>query len=361
MEKAMNLKRFSVPFVALLMLGVFALVASAASGTTNGDFETGDLTGWEVFTTSNGTGSSPTVEQIDIANIGVMTNAVVLSVGQVVPEDGGCGSDADCRNADLSIFEGAGVRQPFQIDAGGETVYVSANVAVKAAPNADAQTGGFFELMIDDTVVDSFLFTDVAAGATMGETIEATVPLQAGDYMLSVRATRPWETLGMNSDSPMQLIDEVFVVETNAPPPTPEPTATPEPEPTATQEPRPLPEPTFTPVPATATPEPEPEPTVIPEPTATPKPTKTPEPTVIPEPTGTPKPSDEPDDDDGTHGAPSDKPGDDDADDGKNDDEFVPPGLKKLHDMFSGSDNRFAALIEMLLEWLARLFKINLG
>lgn len=338
MERIMFLKRIGVPFVALTMLGLFALVASAATGPSNGDFESGDLNGWEVFTTANGTGSSPVVDQIDIANLGVMTNAVKLSVGQVTPDDGGCGADAACRNASFGIFAGAGVRQSFEIDAGGETLVVSANVAAAAPQSNDVQTGGLFELLVDDVVIDQVLFTGIAAGTTLGDSLAASVAMTEGTHTVAVRVTRPWETLGMGSASPNQYIDEVFVG--GRPAPTPEPSITPVPAPTSTPAPAPTatpvptetpaPEPTTVPEESTATPEP--EPTEGPHPTATPEPTLTPEPTSVPEPT--PEPT--------VVSAPP-EPEDDDA------------GGGRLRIVTSGLQERFAILIEMLLQWLTRL------
>ncbi len=332
----MNLKRLSLPFIALTVLSVFALSASAANATTNSDFETGDLTGWEVYTTPNGTGSSPVVDLVDITGLGVITNAVKLSVGQVVDNDGGCGSDADCRNGVPEIFEGAGVRQSFTVTNDGDVAAVSASVAVMTPAGADAETGGFFELLIDGDVVDSALFEAVAGGSTVGLTLESNVTLSAGTHEVAVQATRPWTTLGMNSTSPNQFIDEI-VVDVTAPPPTPvptpEPTATPEPEPTATPEPEPTatpePEPTATPEPEpTATPKPKPTETPKPEPTATPKPTETPKPEPTPEPTVISAPDDPDDDDD------------------DRDEEPV---------------NRFAALIEIIIEWLYKMLRAWAG
>lgn len=331
----MFLKRIGVPLVAITMLGLFALIASAASGPTNGDFETGDLGGWEVFTTPNGTGSSPVVEQMDIVGLGVMTNAVKLSVGQVTPNDGGCSSDADCRNTDFSIFEGAGVRQSFDIDAGGEFVNVSASVAASAPISADAQTGGLFELMVDDVVVDRILFTGITSGSTSGDSLTADVSLPAGSHTVSVLVRRPWTTSGLGSLSPSQFIDEIFVVGASAP--EPEPTATPIPEPTAT----PVPEPTATPTPEpTATPEPEPTATPEPEPTAMPEPEPTatpePEPTATPEPEPTVVVTPEPDDKPVIVGQPEEP--------------VEKPGI-----FTSQALNRFAILIEILLQWISKM------
>ncbi len=330
----MFLKRLSVPFLTLTILGLFALSASAATGPTNGDFETGDLSGWEVFTTSNGTGSSPVVEQIDIANVGVTTNAVKLNVGQVVPDGGGCGTDAACRNANFAIFAGAGVRQSFDVGAGGEVVGVSANVAASAPASFDAQTGGLFELLVDDAVVDQVLFTSITSGTTRGDSLAANVPLSEGTHTVAVRVSRPWGTLGMDSSSPNQYIDEVFVGVT--PPPTPEPTATPAPEPTSTPEPEVTPEPTATPEPDVTpepTAEPTPEPTAIPEPAASPEPEVTPEPTPEHEPTVVSAPS-EPEVDQNSETTSG----------------------ERLRVVGSSLKETFSILIEMLIQWLRQLF-----
>src|SRR5437588_11523833 len=69
--------------LAVVVLGLTAVPASAAI-VTNGDFETGNLTGWTTFTTAGGTanaGSAPTVSSFDTTGSGA-SNAAQFNVGQ---------------------------------------------------------------------------------------------------------------------------------------------------------------------------------------------------------------------------------------------------------------------------------------
>lgn len=80
---------------ALLTGGV--LYAESQTSLVNGDFETGDLSGWTVFTTGNGTVGGPAYPKVvpfDTDNDGTASNSAQFLVGQVIfdpdePEGGG--------------------------------------------------------------------------------------------------------------------------------------------------------------------------------------------------------------------------------------------------------------------------------
>ena len=115
--------------------------ASNAATLTNGDFETGDLTGWTVFTSNNGAlggAGFPVVLVLDIKGDGVVSKSAAFKVGQRVF----AGLD--------SSPEGGGMYQTVTLNAG--SVTLTADVATSYASQRHWRnlSGGFFELMLDD-------------------------------------------------------------------------------------------------------------------------------------------------------------------------------------------------------------------
>ena len=60
------LKRMMILVVAFAFMEALTVTASAATANTNDDFETGDLSGWETYTTATGTIGAPIVEPYDV-------------------------------------------------------------------------------------------------------------------------------------------------------------------------------------------------------------------------------------------------------------------------------------------------------
>ena len=105
------------------------LVASAAP-VPNGDFETGDLTGWTTFTTASGTIGTPAVVSFDTTGTGA-SNAAKFNVGQ--------------RRRLAGIPQGGGIYQSVNTAAG--EFDVSADVAAHLGhPPSRNQSCGLFEL-----------------------------------------------------------------------------------------------------------------------------------------------------------------------------------------------------------------------
>jgi hypothetical protein len=179
--------------VALLGVTVLAtaLVAGASAATVaNGDFETGDLTGWTTFVTANGTIGSPTVASFDTTGAGA-SDAAQFSVGTtVLPPNGN---------------EGGGIYQVVTTSSG------SFNLAEAAAaynpssfPNNSC---GLFELLVDGVVVASHDFGVCDGGATVRTTLTAAgLSLSAGQHEIRVRITRPY---GASGGSPLEYVDNV--------------------------------------------------------------------------------------------------------------------------------------------------------
>src|SRR5579872_1663773 len=76
----------------------------------NGDFETGDLSGWTTFSTPNGSlGPSglPAVTQFDVPGMGTLSDAAQFQVGEVA-----------YNQATGHTAQGGGIYQTFNVSAG---------------------------------------------------------------------------------------------------------------------------------------------------------------------------------------------------------------------------------------------------
>lgn len=201
------LRRMIVPVVAFALMGSLTFAASAAIVSRNGDFETGDLSSWELYTMSTGTIGVPAVELFDVDCDSTPGLAVKLKAGQAVMDDGGCGPDPVCRNSNPDLFEGGGLRQQFEIGRGGATVSISANVATMN-PWVPNHTGGLFELLVSGAVADAILVGRMEPAETVRGTLFTEMFLLEGTYDVAIQVTRPW---GAGTNTPTQYIDDVIV------------------------------------------------------------------------------------------------------------------------------------------------------
>jgi hypothetical protein len=168
-----DVKRIVVLGICVAALAV-TLVASAA--VVNGDFETGDLTGWTTFTTANGTIGTPAVVSFDTTGTGA-SNAAEFAVGVAVP-------------ALPAVGEGGGIHQSVNTVAG--EVDVSADVALHLAEVVSNVSCGLFELLVDGAVVASHDFGECLQSVTERSTLSATgLALAAGSHEIRIRITRP--------------------------------------------------------------------------------------------------------------------------------------------------------------------------
>src|SRR5689334_21598400 len=76
-----------------LGVGLLSVGRAHASLITNGDFETGDFTGWTLFVTEFGGIENPAVVPFDIDGDSIPTYSARFDVGQV---GGPCGIGAPC-------------------------------------------------------------------------------------------------------------------------------------------------------------------------------------------------------------------------------------------------------------------------
>ena len=181
-----------------IMLGgylISGVVMAEDKPLINGGFESGDLTGWTPFTTTNGTLGSgyPRVVLFDTNNDGTATYSAQFSVGQ-----------ASSVNLTAS---GGGIVQNVHLAQG--EYQLSADIAVAfGIPNAGIATeGGLFELLVDGNVVASHNFGYVYVDTTE-HSLLASVPIHTtGDHEIRIRITRP----GMPAPELNQYIDNAVL------------------------------------------------------------------------------------------------------------------------------------------------------
>ncbi len=174
-----------------------ALVATAAAGTgpvTNGDFGTGDLSGWTTFVTAAGDAGAglPTVASFDVTGSGA-SNAAEFDVGH--PTSSAPGTDP----------EGGGLYQTPNTGSG--SYILSADIASNNPAFGQNSSCGLFELMLDGNVVASHDFGPCPGAATQRFSLASPdVGLTAGAHEVRVRITRPY---GEDPGSPHEYVDDV--------------------------------------------------------------------------------------------------------------------------------------------------------
>ena len=172
----------------------FAIVSVAAQANliVNGDFESGNLTGWTTFATSAGTIGTPAVVSFDTTGSGASNSAQFL-VGRLT----GTGTP-----------EGGGIYQTFAF--GGGSILLRADIAARD-PNASGNSsGGIFELLVDGIVLDTFDFGSIAGNSTERGSLDYAGSLGAGSHELRVRMTRGFTI--EEGATPYQYIDNVTAI-----------------------------------------------------------------------------------------------------------------------------------------------------
>ena len=163
----------------------------------NGDFETGDLSGWTQFTTPLGTLAGPAYPKVvsfDTDGNGTPTMSAQFSVGHT---KGGTKS-----------WEGGGIYQ--SVDLAGGDYQFSANIAVADSGSKYGNgQGGKFELLVDGVVVDTIDFGLINANSVKRSLLAALPGLAQGPHEVRIRITRPV----MPGSTLSQYLDNVVLSE----------------------------------------------------------------------------------------------------------------------------------------------------
>ncbi len=179
-------------------IGWLLLAGSASANLiTNGDFETGDLTGWTTFTTAEGSNGAglPDVMMFDTTGSGA-SNAAVFEVARTT-----LGTD----------FEGGGISQMVNILTFQPALELSIDVATFAA-DGDSGTGAIYEVFFDDDLVfeidqsGSISALDVVRDSEEGVIFDVA----AGTYEVKVQITTDLELT--DDFRPLQYVDNVTLV-----------------------------------------------------------------------------------------------------------------------------------------------------
>jgi PEP-CTERM motif len=181
-----------------LIVGVaFAVVAliGAANATivTNGDFATGDFTGWTLFTTPNGTlgpsGSGlPAVTSFDVTGSGAQ-NAATFQVGEVVSD---------------MTQQGGGIMQTVTLPGG----VISFSASIAAQFDFFNDEFGVFSVLLDGVAEDTVDFGTVNGG-TVRDTLSFTTTESAGAHTLEILITRPFTSTP--DSTPLQYVTNIAI------------------------------------------------------------------------------------------------------------------------------------------------------
>lgn len=181
-------RRLRIGIAALLFLLVFSSAVAASSGPlVNGDFETGDLSGWTTFLTPRGE-LSASVVPFDIDNDGTATNSARFVVGHTSSDAG---------------YQGGGIFQIVPLSSGNLTI--TARIAMTPwGCNAD---GGVVTMLFDDVMADTHDFGESCDNANRYATLRADLSdIAAGNHEIRFVVTRRYFMSG-NAD----LIDDVVL------------------------------------------------------------------------------------------------------------------------------------------------------
>jgi hypothetical protein len=192
-----------LPCIALLL---FASGVAEAQ-LMNGNFETGDLTGWTVFDDTNGSAGNPTVVFADTSGTGVPSYSAQFQVGETK------------LYPDFGLGAGGGIFQNVTLGAGQLTICLEIAAATTVFPFTPNGDGGTFQLLLDDVVVDSHAFGSIGSyytSVTNRYKWSYSRVITAGNHKIAIDIRRG----GNASDStPYQYLDNISLIVTNPPPP----------------------------------------------------------------------------------------------------------------------------------------------
>lgn len=176
-----------------LLAGAIALIAfSGNAQLINGDFATGDFTGWTQFNTPNGGSSLTQVVPFDITGTGVPVNCAEFEVGETTGGVGGGG-----------LGRGAGIYQNVTLGAG--QLNISLDIAATSdGNNADA---GTFELLLNGNSVASDAMGGISYNQTIRSTLNYDGSISAGTYQIGIEMLRGYGTEYPNT--PYQYLSNI--------------------------------------------------------------------------------------------------------------------------------------------------------
>jgi hypothetical protein len=192
-------KNLKMAVASAVVATVLFAPAASANLLTNGNFETGNLSGWTNFTTTNGTLGVSNVASFNTTGGGASLGAQ-FGVGQVSFQSG--------------VHLGGGIFQNINVGAAGN-IDLGLDIA-SFAPSSFNGSGGRIALLFDGVQVDNHDFGSISGGNTERASLAASFITTAGLHELRILVTRPFTR---NSSTPRQFIDNVTAIGPGAPPP----------------------------------------------------------------------------------------------------------------------------------------------
>jgi hypothetical protein len=164
---------------------------------TNGDFQTGDLTGWTIYPTPTGTNGPgyPIATQFDVTG-GGSSYAATFNVGIT----SGAGGTSD--------YEGGGIYQT--VNLAGGSVAISFDWAESDTAAQTNSSAGRLELLLDGTVIGIQPDQSISAGQVFRGNLSGTGNVTAGSHEIRIQVTRNYYQTG-DATTPFEYIDNVTV------------------------------------------------------------------------------------------------------------------------------------------------------
>jgi hypothetical protein len=187
------------PLVPILLIGI---AMSARAQLINGDFQTGDFTGWTFFTTAQGGIGQPQVTLFDTADTGTPSLSAQFEAGQV-------------SGVVTGAKYGGGIKQNVNLGAGSLTI--SLDIATDS-PGVNSD-GGTFELLLDGSVVANHVFGSMAPSQPQYSILDYSGSVSAGMHDIAVEMLRGSYT--QTGETPYQYVDNVTLGGLAVPEPSP--------------------------------------------------------------------------------------------------------------------------------------------
>ena len=177
------------------------LLGARTPAIENGNFETGDLSGWTLYTTPNGTlgeSSFPRIVDFDVDGNGVATKSLRLKVGQ------------QQFKPDLKQLAGGGILTHVSLKTG--NVQFSADVASAYVSPTDQRNlaGGVFEFLFDGQALAQYDVGPINHDETKRATLTGELMVLEGIHEIRIQIRRPFLSVP-NDHAPLQYVDNIHI------------------------------------------------------------------------------------------------------------------------------------------------------
>jgi hypothetical protein len=165
------------------------------------DFESGDLSGWTAFPTSNGTLGGEGFPSVAVCDHGGMVSSsrcLQVQVGQL--------HYAPAHH----VQQGGWIERTTMTAAGILQLSARVGATYHSPKNKRNLNGGLFEWVVDEQVVADLDVGPIEDSATVQHQFTGNVLVTAGRHTIQLRVTRPFQS-GTGQAAPVQFVDDVMV------------------------------------------------------------------------------------------------------------------------------------------------------